>query len=133
MKPLPPTLRGKKRYIAFKIFINGRISKKEVIDAILDEGLRFFGELKMSDFGLWVVECDMDKGVGFLVCNHRHKGEVIACLSLIDSVSHKKASFQVLGVSGTIKSLKRKFLNDGSNMSEMKGENNYATDTKHGI
>jgi ribonuclease P/MRP protein subunit POP5 len=133
MKPLPPTLRGKKRYIAFKLFVSGHVSKRELIDVILDEGLKFFGELKMSEFGLWVLEFDVDKGVGFLVCNHRYKGEVIACLSLIDSVSHNNASIQVLGVSGTIKSLKRKFLNDGSNMSEMKGENNYATNTKHGI
>ncbi|MFV2040492.1 MAG: hypothetical protein ACC644_00690 [Candidatus Hydrothermarchaeales archaeon] len=38
---------------------------------------------------------------------------------MIGSVGSSDASFQVLGVSGTIKALKRKFLKDGSNMSAL--------------
>jgi ribonuclease P/MRP protein subunit POP5 len=117
MKPVPPTLRAKKRYIAFSVHSEGQVSKKDVTTAILRETVRFYGELMVSDFGLWIMEFDEEKGTGFLVCNRRFQGEMIAGLALIDIVEREKASFHVLGASGTIKALKRKFLNDGSNMS----------------
>jgi ribonuclease P/MRP protein subunit POP5 len=122
MKPIPPTLRPKKRYIAFKVFSSGDINKKDVIDAILDEALRLFGEIRTGDFGLWILEFNEEQRTGFLVCNHRCKEEVVTSLTLIGSVRRQKVSFHVLGVSGTIKSLKRKFLKDGYDMSQMKGE-----------
>ncbi len=119
MKPIPPTLRGKKRYIAFKVHSERRVSKKDVTNAILRETVRFYGELLAIDFRLWVIEFDEDMGTGFLVCNRKFLGEMIASLSLIDIVGREKVSFQVLGTSGTIQALKRKFLNDGSNMSDL--------------
>jgi ribonuclease P/MRP protein subunit POP5 len=118
MKPVPPTLKDKKRYIAFRVYGETAITKREVIDAILDETLGFFGENNTSNFGLWVVEFDEEKKEGFLVCNHKYKGEVITALSLIDSVS-QRISIQVLGVSGTIKALKRKFLKDKPKHSQL--------------
>lgn len=119
MKPVPPTLRMKKRYIAFSVHSERRVSKKDVTNAILRETVRFYGELIVSDFSLWIMEFDEDIGTGFLVCNRRFQGEMIASLALIDTVGREKTSFQVLGTSGTIKALKRKFLKDGSNMSGM--------------
>jgi ribonuclease P/MRP protein subunit POP5 len=119
MKPLPPTLRAKKRYVAFKVHSEEQVSKKDITNAILRETVSFYGELSASDFGLWIMDFDEETGACFLVCNHRYQGEMIACLTLIDIVEQKKASFQVLGASGTIKALKRKFLKDGSNMSEL--------------
>jgi ribonuclease P/MRP protein subunit POP5 len=117
MKPVPPTLRAKKRYIAFKVHSEARVSKKDVTNTILQETVRFYGELSASDFGLWIMEFDEETGDGFLVCNRRFQGDMIACLALIDLVGRENVSFQVLGASGTIKALKRKFLKDGSNMS----------------
>ncbi len=117
MKPVPPTLRAKKRYIAFKVHSEEQVSKKDVTNAILRETVSFYGELSASDFGLWIMDFDEERGAGFLVCNRQFQGEMIACLTLIDIVGREKASFQVLGASGTIKALKRKFLKDGSNMS----------------
>jgi ribonuclease P/MRP protein subunit POP5 len=133
MKPIPPTLKDKKRYVAFKVHSKEAVSKKQVIDSILKEALGFFGENRVSDFGIWIVDFNDERKDGYLVCNHRFKGDMITTLTLINSIANQRASVHVLGVSGTIKSLKRKFLNDGSNMSELKGENKYATDAKHGI
>lgn len=123
MKPVPPTLKGKKRYIAFEVLSSGRVSKKQVIEVIMGEALKFFGELKGSEFSPWVVEFDEEKSRGFLVCDHRFKGEMITALTLITSVEAESASIVVLGVSGTVKSLKRKFLKDDTKVSQYKGEN----------
>lgn len=122
MKPIPPTLRPKKRYIAFKVFSSGVVTKKDVIDAILSEAVSLFGEIRTADFGLWILEFNKEQRTGFLVCNHRCKEEVVSSLTLIGSIKRQKVSFQVVGVSGTIKSLKRKFLKDGKDMNQMKGE-----------
>ncbi len=65
----------------------------------------------MSEFGLWVFEFDNNSGLGVVQCDNRFRGEVIALLTLVSSFNKSPGSIQVLGVSGTIKSLKRKFLN----------------------
>jgi ribonuclease P/MRP protein subunit POP5 len=118
MTPLGSAHREKKRYVAFKVMSEAPLTKKDVTRAILNEALNFFGECRFSDFSLWVEDFDEKSSRGFLICNREFKDEVIACLSLIGSVDMKKASFVVLGVSGTIKSLKRKFLNDALDMSQ---------------
>ncbi len=116
---VPPTLRPNKRYIAFKVHIEGAIKTRDVISTILREATGFFGENTGGRFGLWLTEFDEEKKQGILSCNRKYKGEVIAALTLIGGVGGVDASFQVLGASGTIKALKRKFLKDGSNMSEI--------------
>ena len=118
MKPVPATLREKKRYIAFKALTEGHLAKGQVIGAILDETLRFFGESRASEFALYVMEFNEKSKTGYLICNHRYKGEIIACLALIHSVAQQRVCFQVLGVSGTIESLKRKFLKGNTDMSQ---------------
>lgn len=112
MKPVPPTLREKKRYIAFKVYTAHDIDKGDIVRATLDEGLSFFGEKGVSRFAIWVLDYDPSTKKGFLICNLTQKDEVLALLTLIDRVGGRKACFQVLGVSGTIHALKRKFLKD---------------------
>lgn len=112
MKPTPPTMRDKKRYVAFMVFCDSEITKKEVINAIINSAHNFFGELTMSKFNLWVNDFDEDEKRGFLVCNQKYKSEVITSLTLINNVNGIKTHLNILGVSGTIKALKRKFLND---------------------
>ncbi|GBE56647.1 MAG TPA: ribonuclease P protein component 2 [Euryarchaeota archaeon] len=116
---IAPTLRPNKRYIAFKVNIEGPIKTQEAVKTILREATGFFGENTASRFGLWLTEFDEEKKQGILSCNRKYKGEAVAALTLIGSVGGSDASFQVLGVSGTIKALKRKFLKDGSNMSAL--------------
>jgi len=116
---IAPTLRPNKRYIAFIVHTDGPLKTREAVDTILGEATAFFGENLSSRFGLWLTEFDEEKKQGILSCNREHKGETIAALTLIGAVGTTPASFQVLGISGTIKALKRKFLKDGSNMSAL--------------
>jgi ribonuclease P/MRP protein subunit POP5 len=112
MKKLKPALREKKRYIAFQVEGERQYSKREVVREIVNQSLSFFGESGASEFNLWVVEFNEALQQGFLVCHNKAVGKLKACLGLIGSIGEEKVHFRVLGVSGTIKSLRRKFLNN---------------------
>jgi ribonuclease P/MRP protein subunit POP5 len=111
MKKLKPSLREKKRYIAFRVESGETYGKDAVVREILSQTLGFFGECTASDFNLWIVDFNKDTQEGFLVCNHKSVGKIKACLGLIGYIGDEKVHLKTLGVSGTIKSLRRKFLN----------------------
>ncbi|MFQ6136171.1 MAG: Rpp14/Pop5 family protein [Candidatus Hydrothermarchaeales archaeon] len=114
---LPPTLRKKKRYIAFRVHSDEAVKRGDVVRSIWYNVLGFLGERTSADLDLWVK--DFDDQQGFLVCRHTKVGDVIACLTLVDEIGHRKASIEVLGVSGTLKALKKKFLNTFIEVNEM--------------
>lgn len=118
MIKLPPTLRDKKRYIAFRINSDVIVKRSEVVGAIWYTILDFLGEQAASDLGFWIK--DFDNQQGFLVCRHNKVGEVIGSLTLVNEISNRKASITVLGVSGTLKALKKKFLNTPVEVNEIK-------------
>ncbi|MFQ5975906.1 MAG: Rpp14/Pop5 family protein [Candidatus Hydrothermarchaeales archaeon] len=120
MTLLHPTLRVKKRYIAFRVHSDAQVKREEVVGAIWHTVLGFLGEKAASELDLWIK--DFDHQQGFLVCNRKKVGDVIGCLTLVNETSHKKASIEVLGVSGTLKALKRKFLNTYSKVNEIEKE-----------
>ncbi len=109
---LKPSLRQKKRYVAFVVESDERISKKEIIDAILKTVHSFLGINISSELDLWIIEYNEEEQKGFLVVNNKKLGILRACLALISEINGKKVRVRVLGVSGTIKSLRRKFLNN---------------------
>jgi ribonuclease P/MRP protein subunit POP5 len=111
MKRMPPSLRERKRYIAFKLEGDEPFSRDQVVREIWNQTLGFLGENQASELNLWVLDFDEDRQEGFLTCSHKGVGKVKACLGLVGMVDNNKAQIQVLGVSGTIKALKRKFLN----------------------
>ena len=111
IKRLPPSLREKKRYIGFQVYSHEPLTREEVVRGIWKEILSFFGEGIASELNFWVLNFDEDVQKGFLVCKHTEVGRVKAALTLVSKVNDKKVFIHPLGVSGTIKSLRRKFLN----------------------
>ena len=85
--------RIKRRYIAFKI-IDGFPTKKNLIRCI-ESGLR---GIKFQ-----IIEYDEHTGHGIIRCGHK---SVRIIIDFLNSVS-----ITVKGISGTIKTLRRKFLN----------------------
>jgi ribonuclease P/MRP protein subunit POP5 len=104
-------MRPKKRYIGFEIYSDERITKDGFVRALWGEAMAFFGEERAADMNLWVMGYNPETMTGFLVCRHDMVSRVKACLCLIGRINGKKTGIRVLGVSGTVKSLKRKFLN----------------------
>ncbi len=109
---IPKSMREKKRYIAFLVRSDFEIKKDELSIAIWSNALSLLGELKASKLNYWLVEYDEEKMLGILTCSHKMLSEMLACLSLISNVNNKMVNIVTLGVSGTLKALRRKFLKD---------------------
>jgi ribonuclease P/MRP protein subunit POP5 len=111
MKGLPSSLRGKKRYLAFRVYSDEPVARNDVIRAVWRESIGFLGENTASELEMWVLDYDEDVQEGFLVCGHKQVGRMKAVLTLVNSHKDKRFSIHPLGVSGTVKALNRKFLN----------------------
>ncbi|MEE9474090.1 MAG: Rpp14/Pop5 family protein [Candidatus Hydrothermarchaeaceae archaeon] len=111
MKRLPPTLREKKRYVAFKVGSDEPIKKEEITRAVWIQALSLLGEIQTSSLGIRVLYYSESAQEGFLVCRNEDLWKVEAVLVLIGEINEKRVHVCVRGVSGTIKALKRKFLN----------------------
>lgn len=112
LKILKPTLRERNRYIAFQI-----ISKEELIYSDLEAAvwnimLDFLGENGVSKTSVWLLkDCwNPKEQIGILRCNHKSVQEVIASLGLINRLGDNRITFKILKISGTIKSIKDKFM-----------------------
>ncbi len=120
MKRLPPTLREKKRYVAFEVISDEPTAKEEISREIWKHALSLLGEIRASSLGLWVLDYNPDTRLGFLVCRNEALATIKAVLAFIGEINGKRVHVCVTGVSGTIKALKRKFLNKGPAIIEEK-------------
>ena len=114
LKILQPTLREKKRYIAFKVISEEgeEFTYSDLESAIWNTLLDFLGEHGVSKTSVWLMkDCwEQKKQIGILRCNHKSVQEIIATLGLIDRLGDNRITFKVLKVSGTIKIIKDKFM-----------------------
>jgi len=99
-------MRPRRRYIAFEI-IGAEMSRNDIVKA-LDLAFRGAPDLEFNLPLLKLVFYDASSQLGLLRCGHKQVDEVKAIIARRE-VGNKKVSFEVLGVSGTIKSAKRKF------------------------
>jgi RNase P/RNase MRP subunit POP5 len=99
-------MRPKRRYIVFEV-LDAKLSRTEVTRAILNS-------LRDSDFThadiVRLILYNSGSGRGLLRCGHKQVGQVKAVMARLKQVGEKKAFLKVLGVSGTIRVAKRKFL-----------------------
>ncbi len=99
-------MRPKYRYIAFGVS-GAKLSKGEATSAIMNS-LR-----KSQDFDMSVVRMIFfwaDSGRVLLRCEHKQVAQAKAAILKLKRVGDKNVAFGILGVSGTIRAAKRKFL-----------------------
>ena len=101
MKPYPPTLREKKRYVSFVMHSEKRLPDAIVARAVVNAVSSFVGEKGLADADFSVIKCSGGKGI--VRCTARTKDDVIAALTLLTKAGGKRAWIEVTGVSGTIK------------------------------
>ena len=108
MKGLPPALRRRKRYIAFRIIAERKLEQKEIINALIDSLIKTFGEFGSANSGIWVEYFDGEYGI--VRCYNESLDKVKVALTLINRIGDVKVLPLTLGVSGTIKRCKKKYL-----------------------
>ena len=109
-KYLPPTLRDKHRYIAFQLIGERPFRGDEVREAIWKASLSTLGVLGSAKAKPWFIKFNERSQTGIVRVDRKHVEELRLALTLVTEINGSKAIFRTLGVSGTIKRLKRKFL-----------------------
>ena len=102
------TRQVRRRYLALKIEGEGSLQQKEVADALWNAVLRLFGEVGLSQAGLYLVNFDSEKNRAVLRCSHRALSLVRAAVASVTKIGDVPAAVHVLRVSGTLKALGRK-------------------------
>ena len=99
-------MRQKRRYIAFGVS-GAKFSKGEVTRAVTNS-LRSLQDLDTSTMRMIFFE--VGSGRGILRCGHRQVAQVKAAILKLKRIGGRDVSFNILGVSSTIRAAKRKFL-----------------------
>lgn len=121
-KILPPSMRPPKRYIVFEILSEEPVKYGDFVSAIWSSVINFLGEFTTSKAGIWIIQnmYEKDSQRGVIKCNHDFVEEIRTSLSLISMIGEIKSIVKILGITGTLKSAKSKYLStkDLSNYSK---------------
>ena len=98
----------KKRYLAFKIGSEQPVNKRDVTDAVWNAVLKLFGEYGASQISLALIEYDAEKNWGIMRCSRRTVEMVRASIASVTEINENSVAMHVVGVSGTLKALRRK-------------------------
>jgi len=113
-KPLPPSLRGKRRYVAFQVFSEGKFILQDLNNSIWHSLLNLLGELGASQADIWIARdiYDEAKQIGIIRCSHNNVEQVRTALALVERIGDIRVVIKVLGISGSIKATKMKFFGE---------------------
>jgi len=99
----------RRRYLALKVECEeGRVDQRAVSDAVWNSVLRLFGEVGVSQAGLYFVHFDEEAEYAVVRCSHKALPMVKAAIASVTKIDNKPAAIHVLRVSGSIKTLRRK-------------------------
>ncbi|MEM3154357.1 MAG: Rpp14/Pop5 family protein [Candidatus Woesearchaeota archaeon] len=103
LKPLLPTLKEKKRYLAFEIISKSRIKAfSEVSKAIWSSTLSFAGTKGAARMGIWVFpeKYNAARQRGLVRVSHRCLDELKASLALIKEIETQPVVVRSISASG---------------------------------
>lgn len=112
-------MRHRKRYIAFRIIglrTSDRTSDqseniKKVAHKLMENLISLFGEVGLTNSSVWIEY--MENEYGIIRCSNESLDKVMIAFSLISEIDGVKVLPITLGVSGTIKRCKMKYLKGG--------------------
>ena len=108
-------MRSQKRYIVFEVISENKITYNDLMNSVWNSMLSFLGEFGSSDAKIWIVQNLYNEKEQTCVIKwpHDYVEQVRAVLSLIQMIGESKATVRIIGVTGTIKSAKTKYLGEG--------------------
>ncbi len=113
LKPLLPTLKEKKRYLAFEIISKSKIKAfSEVSRAIWASTLSYAGTKGTAKMGIWVMPelYNPEKQKGLIRVEHRNMDELKASLALINQIEQQPAIVRSIGASGILNKAQKKYV-----------------------
>jgi len=105
-----PVKSARRRYIAFKLSGAQIFSKMDLSTELTQKMLRVSNESKIGEGSIRVIRYDQLAGLGIIRCSHKSVDRVKLALKNLRMISGKPVKIDVIGVSGTIRVLKRKYV-----------------------
>jgi len=115
LKPILPSLREKKRYLAFNIISKDKITSFNQIKNTITESYKtLFGEYGLAEAGLLFLKGKYNKTTktGLIRVNHKHTDKLKFALTMIKKINNSKVIVRCLGISGVIKKAEIKYLKE---------------------
>lgn len=112
IKTLPSSYREKKRYLIFEIISDKKIELGELIKSVFNHTINLIGILGVARTNFRFLQdlYDEKKQIFILRCLPRDVELIRLSMALITEINEKKVCIKSLGVTGTIKSARRKYL-----------------------
>jgi ribonuclease P/MRP protein subunit POP5 len=110
-KPTPPTLRERNRYIVLELSAGKKLGREEVVKASWDTILRFLGEWGAGETGFYLMDWDKEKNRAIIRVNHKSVEKIRPAIALIKKVGETPVRPRILGVSGTLKKTRTRWMN----------------------
>ena len=102
--------RMRRRYLALKVVSEQPVNERAVMDAVWNAVLKLFGEYGASQANLSLMEYDPQRNYAVVRCSHAVLERVRASIASITEINGKPAVIHVIGVSGTLRALRKKAL-----------------------
>ena len=105
LRPLIPSLREKKRYVAFEVQTDGKIDLDHAKKSIEQSMKGFLGDLGMARAGILFLN-DWKQNRGIIKVNTKYVDDIKASLALVQEMASKKAIVRSIGVSGALEKIR---------------------------
>ena len=113
LKPLLPTLKEKKRYLAFEILSKAKIKTfPEASKAIWQSVLSFLGTKHAAEMGIQILPetYNATKQRGLIRVGHKHVDELKSGLALVQNIEQQQIIIRTVGVSGILAKAQQKYI-----------------------
>ena len=104
---IPLFKRVRRRYLALRVESGKKVEEEELIHAIWKTMLQLFGEYGANKAGLSLIEYNKHKNLAILRCSHVALPMVRTVIASVIKINEKSAALHVLGVSGTLRALRK--------------------------
>ena len=112
IKPLLPSLREKKRYLAYEVISKSKFDDPVSVNkAILTAANELLGHLGMSKAGMIPIDVwneNMQRGI--MRVNNKHVKELQASLIFVNNIQGKEVIVKSVGASGILRKAQQKYL-----------------------
>jgi len=112
IKPLMPTLKEKKRYLAFEVISDEKIDFRQAENQILSKSKEFLGALGSAKAGINILkDCwNPEKQRSIIRVDHKWVHQLKSCFLFINKIDGKNAVIKSIGLSGILKKAKSKYI-----------------------
>lgn len=105
IKPLSPSLREKKRYVAFEILSQKVFTFKQASELILDSALKYCGVKGLAEMGLVFLKEKFKKNKGVIKVSTKNIDSLRASFCIASIIDDKPVILRSLGVSGVLQKM----------------------------